>query len=218
MQGALHATGVLTVAAHQGINIACFAVSKDTPIHPDFSGLFGEEVNFGLLTRNPTTPNPIYHALKPFVTITGNPILQTTLIPHPLLAILPHYLTYIATQGEGQNNYTVLVANHGLRTIRCRITLEGAPQATYHVQTRELSNASLTQYNDWTPPTTEDTGDIIIQFPPQTVVWIKIYSSSPYAILPRPSTVQVQLFAIAADVVNLNLQIAVKQGYEIRST
>ncbi|MDO8125318.1 MAG: hypothetical protein Q6364_13190 [Candidatus Hermodarchaeota archaeon] len=218
MQGALHATGVLTVAAHQGINITCFAVSKDAPVHPDFSGLFGEEANFGLLTRNPTIPKPIYHALKPFVTVTGNPILQTTLIPQPALAFLPYYLTYLTTQGEGLYNYTVLVANHGLRTIRCRITLEGAPQATYHVQTRELSDASLTQYNDWTPPTTEETGEIIVQFPPQSVIWIEIYTSGPYVILSCRSSVQVQLFAIASDVTYLKLQIAVKQGYAICST
>ncbi len=217
MQGALHATGVLTVAAHQGIDIACFAFTKDTPVHSDYSWLFGEEANFGLLTRNPTTPKPIYHALKPFVSITGNPILQTALIPRPVLAFFPYYLTYLATQEEGRYNYTVLVTNHGLRTIRCRITLESAPQTTYHVQTRELSNASLSQYNDWTPPTTEETGDIIVQFPPQSVVWIKIYTSGPYAVLSFPSTIQVQLFAIASDVAYLKLQIVVKQVYAIYS-
>ena len=150
-------------------------------------------------------------------TIAGKGVLQTTLTPQPALAFLPYHLTYLSTQGEGQYNYTVLVANHGLRTIRCRITLEGAPQVTYHVQTRELSDASLTQYNDWTPPTTEETGDIIVQFPPQSVIWIKINTSGPYIILTRPSTVQVQLFAIAADVADLKLQIVVRQGYAICS-
>ena len=217
MQGALHATGVLTFAAHQEIDIACFAVSKDTPIHPDYSALFGEEVNFGLITRNPTTPKPIYHAMKPFVTVTGNPILQTELIPQPILAFLPFYLTFLVTQGEGQNNYTVLAANHGLRTIRCRINLEGAPQVTYHVQIRELSNATLTQYNDWAPPTTENTGDIIVAVSPQSVLWITINPSGPFTSLSLPHLVLVQLYAIVFIITYLKPPTMVKPRHEPRS-
>jgi hypothetical protein len=218
MQGALHATGVLTVAAYQGINITCFAVSKDTPVHPDFHGLFGEEANFGLLTRSPTTPKPTYHALKPFVSVTGKPILQTALIPRPILAFLPYHLTFLVTQGEGQYNYTVLTANHGLRTIRCRINLEGAPQATYRVQTRELSDASLTQHNDWSPPIIEETGDIVIQLPPQSVLWITLNPSSPYTHFSPPHLILVQLYAIAFIITYWKLPIRVKPGQEIRST
>ncbi len=86
------------------------------------------------------------------------------------------------------------------------------------MQTRELSNASLTQYNDWTPPTTEETGDIIVQFPPQSVVWITIYTNGPYVVFSCSSTVNVQLFAIASDVAYLKLQIVIKQGFPVCST
>ncbi|MFX1534506.1 MAG: hypothetical protein ACFFDI_09825 [Promethearchaeota archaeon] len=197
MQAAVHTTDVLIGAAHQGIDIACFAVSKDVPVPPDyFGGVFGGEANFGLLTRNPTTPKPTFHALKPFVMLASRPVLSAALKSPPVFALFPYPLTYLATQGTGQYNYTILVANHGVRTIPCRIILADAPQGTYHVETSELSNSSIDQYNGWAPPTTVESSDIIVHFPPQSVVWITIYTTGQNIHRSIYPVIQVQLLII----------------------
>lgn len=180
VQAAIHTTDVLIGAAKNGIDIACFAFAKDAPLHPDLWGLFGNEANFGLLTRNPTTPKPTFHAMKPFAAIFGKPILNSAIIPLPALALIPYPISYLAVQGEGQYNYTILVANRGESAVNCRINLVGAPQVTYDVHTRELSNMSISQYNGWTPPTLVQTDDIIISIPRQSVLWITIQTTGPY--------------------------------------
>jgi len=177
VQTAIHLTDVLIGAAKNGIDITCFALTKDAPVHPDLGGFFGEEANFGLLTRNPTTPKPTFHGLKPFAAIYGKSILDSTIIPLPALVLIPYPISFLAVKGEGQSNYTILISNRGASTINCRINLVSAPQATYDVLTRELSNMSISQYDDWTSPELVQTNDIIISIPRQSVLWINIHTT-----------------------------------------
>ncbi len=172
MTAAIHTTEVLIGAAHRGIDIACFGFAKDIPLHPSITSPFGEEANFGLLTRNPTTPKPTFHALKPFAAITGYPILNTTLIQTPSLLTFPMPLTTLVTQGPGTHNYTILISNHGWRAMTAHITLQGAPAGTYQITSRELSSSAIQQHDDWTPPSTSTSSTTSFTCPPQTVLWI----------------------------------------------
>ncbi len=201
MQAALHATAVLIGAADNGIDIACFSITKDTPMPPPTWILFGPEANFGLLTRNPTTAKPSFHALKPFVAITENPVLPAAINPLTLLGYFPPPLTYLVTRGAGQNNYTVLVVNHGIRSTTCRITLLGAPGGPYQIYGKELSNMSILQYNGWTPstsltPTSGQLSDTNIRFPPQSILWLTIEYTGLTTHNSCPPKLQLQLVVI----------------------
>ncbi len=201
IQAAMHATDVLIGAAKQSIDIACFTITKDAPLHPDVVSPYEEVANFGLLTRNPTTPKPTFHALKPFIALVASPFVLNAALPLPTtLGAKPLPLTYLATRIPRHDNYTLLVVNHGIQVIRCRITLEGAPLGIYRVETSELSNSSITQHNGWSPPVIaippnrEEPTDIIINFPPQSILWITIqYIGPPSSISVTPYPI-IQLF------------------------
>lgn len=169
---AIHTTEVLIGAAQHGIDIACFGFAKDVPIHPSVTSPFGDEANFGLLTRNPTTPKPTFHALKPFAAISGQNILNSTLIQAPTLLTLPMPVTTLVTQGSGPHNYTILISNHGWRALTTHITLQGAPAGLFQITSRELSSATIQQYSGWSPSSNFSSTTISITSSPQSVLWI----------------------------------------------
>jgi hypothetical protein len=193
MTAALHLTEVLIGAAHHGIDIACFGFVKDVPIHPNITTMFGDEANFGLLTRNPTTPKPTYHALKAFAAITEQPIVNASIIETPALFTLPMPLTALVTKGSGLQNYTILIANKGWRTFTTHINLQGTSGGTYQITTRELSSATIQQYDDWSPPSDTSSTTITIVCPPQSVLWITIHSAGSILSPLHFSTIQIQV-------------------------
>ncbi|TRO55324.1 hypothetical protein E2P64_07245, partial [Candidatus Bathyarchaeota archaeon] len=193
MTAALHITHVLVSAAHHGIDVACFGFAKDVPIHPSVTTIFGDEANFGLLTRNPTTPKPTFHALKPFAAIMGQSIVNSTLVPSPTLFPMPVPPSVLATQGPGQHNYTILIANHGSRSTTTHITLHNAPAGTFIISTRILSSAGLQQYGDWTPPSTTTDTTISITCPPNAIIWINIHHLGPLLSPLEFTTLQTQV-------------------------
>jgi hypothetical protein len=179
MSAAVHTTEVLIGAAKNGIDIACFGFAKDFPIHPNMTTPFGDEANFGLLTRNPTTPKPTFHALKPFAAITNHIILNTTMIQPPMLLALPAPISALVTREPGQHNYTVLISNHGIRPITVQVNLQDGPTGPFHIQSRQLSTTAIQQHNDWTPPSQHTTPSITITCPPQSIHWLSIHDTNP---------------------------------------
>ncbi|MFX1565968.1 MAG: hypothetical protein ACFFCH_08260 [Promethearchaeota archaeon] len=175
MTAAVHTTEVLMGAAKNGVDIACFGFAKDVPIHPNITSVFGDEANFGLLTRNPTTPKPTFHALKPFASITNHTILNATLVQPPMLLAIPAPISALVTRGPGQHNYTVLLSNHGIRSITVQVNLQGGPSGPFQIAQRELSATALQQYNDWTPLSQSTSASITVTCPPQTIQWLSIY-------------------------------------------
>ncbi len=193
MTAALHTTHVLMGAAHHGIDIACFGFAKDVPIHPSVTTIFGDEANFGLLTRNPTTPKPTFHAMKPFAAISGQPILNATLILSPTLIPMPIPPSILVTQGPGQHNYTILIANHGERSVTTHITLNDVPVGTFQIASRLLSSTGIQQYDDWTPPIEETSTTLSITCPPNAIIWITIHYLGPILSLQNINNLQVQV-------------------------